>query len=167
MAKPTGPKALTGSAQAKRMLALLLEALGGLRTTQEAAAGMGVALVRYYQLETRALQAMLAALEPRPKGRRPRTEAQCQAEQAQEKEQLARELRRYKSLCRSLQRTVGVPAAARASPKNTKGTKGTKGKTRRIRKASRGERVVATLRTAQEGPDKPQKRTSVTQEKGT
>jgi len=164
MAKPTGPKALTGSAQAKRMLALLLEALGGLRTTQEAAAGMGVALVRYYQLETRALQAMLAALEPRPKGRRPRSEAQCQAEQAQEKEQLARELRRYKSLCRSLQRTVGVPAAARAAPKNPKGTKG---KTRRIRKASRGERVVATLRTAQEGPDKPQKRTSVTQEKGT
>jgi hypothetical protein len=164
MAKPTGPKALTGSAQAKRMLALLLEALGGLRTTQEAAEGMGLALVRYYQLETRALQAMLAALEPRPKGRRPRSEAQCQAEQAQEKEQLARELRRYQSLCRSLQRTVGVPAAARASPKNTKGTKA---KTRRIRKASRGERVVATLRRPQEEADTPNTRTSVTQEKGT
>ena len=150
MTPATGPKALTGSPQAKRMLALLLEALGGLRTTQEAAAGMGVALVRYYQLETRALQAMLEALEPRPKGRRPKTEAQCQAEHAQETRQLTRELRRYKSLCRSLQRTVGVAPSASSSPTRSPGRK-----TRRVRQASRGQRVVAAVLDASAGQAKP------------
>jgi hypothetical protein len=161
MSPATGPKALTGTPQAKRMLALILEVLGGVCTTQEAAADMGVALVRYYQLETRALQAMLTALEPRPKGRRAQTEAQCQAEHAQEKKRLTQELRRYQSLCRSLQKTVGVPATATAkSP-----PRGPKAKTRRIRKTSRGERVVAAMRgaggegeTLSRGPhEKPEK----------
>ncbi len=139
MTVETGPKALQGTDGAKRLLALLLEALGGIRSTQEAADGMGVALVRYYQLETRALQAMLDALEPRQKGRKPKTEAQYQAEFAEEKQMLLKDLNRYKSLCRSLQRTVGVTPPEPPTPG------GPKKKTRRIRKVNRGEKVVAAM----------------------
>jgi hypothetical protein len=144
MTSATGPKALHGSPPAKRLLALLLEALGGTRSTQEAADAMGVALVRYYQLETRALQAMLEALEPRQRGRKAQSEAECKAAHAKEIERLTAELRRYKSLCRSLQRMTGVPEKA-ATPK------GSKGRTRRVRKVTRGQRVATTILAVGEG----------------
>ena len=72
-AEPTTPdrsaKPLPGSREARRMAALILETLGGLRTASEASEVMGVALVRYYVLEERALEAMIGAMEPRPRGR--------------------------------------------------------------------------------------------------
>ena len=61
-AKPAGPKALSGSAEAKRKSAIILEALCGLRTTQSASDELGIALMRSYVLETRMLQGMIDAL---------------------------------------------------------------------------------------------------------
>ncbi len=68
--QPAGRKALSGSAEAKRKAAVILEALCGLRTTQSASDAMGIALVRYYVLETRMMQAMIDALEPQARGRK-------------------------------------------------------------------------------------------------
>src|SRR5215468_2392546 len=57
------------SRDAKRLAAAILEVLAGARTTTDAATALGVSLPRYYQVESRALVGLLAACEPRPKGR--------------------------------------------------------------------------------------------------
>ncbi len=67
-AKPTGPGALKGSPEARRQAALILEVLCGVRTATDASKAMGIALPRYYVLETRALQGFILALEPLPRG---------------------------------------------------------------------------------------------------
>lgn len=67
--QPMGPKAVRGSEAARRHAALLLEVWCGVRTTQAASDAMGVAVTRFYQLEARALQMVVAAMEPRPRGR--------------------------------------------------------------------------------------------------
>ncbi len=50
---------------------MILEVLAGVKTPTQAAADLGTSLPRYYQLETRALEGLVAALEPRPKGKQP------------------------------------------------------------------------------------------------
>ncbi len=159
MSTQTGPKSLQGSAAAKRIFALMLEVLSGIRSTMDAADGMGVALVRYYQLETRALQAMLEALEPRPRGRKAKTESEWKAEFAREKKQLNGEIARYKTLYRSLRRVAGVTAPT----KKTGGKNGTR--IRRLRKKGRGERVVAALLEQSVGSNDPVHNPQTTKEK--
>jgi hypothetical protein len=138
----TGAKALQGSAEARKSLAVLLEALSGLRGTTEAAEALGISLSRYYQLETRALNGMLAALEPRPRGPR-KTPEKAMAALVREKKALAREVSRYQALLRAAQRTAGL-----ASPKAA-----TKGATKRRRRASRGATVLKTLRDVDPGQE--------------
>src|SRR5262245_1239214 len=75
-AKIMGPSALTGSIEAKKTAAVVLEVLSGLRRTEDASEEMKISLPRYYILETRALQGLIAALEPRAKGRQRRPEAE-------------------------------------------------------------------------------------------
>lgn len=121
--KPHGPKTLTGSAEARRKATLLLEALSGLRTTQEASDAMGIALARYYVLETRALQALVDGLEPQRRGRRVSHERRIAELQAEVK-RLTREVLRYQALHRAATRAVGVkepPKAKKASVKRTRG----------------------------------------------
>ena len=67
--QPMGPKAVRGSDAARRTAALMLEVWSGVRTTQSASDAMGVAVTRFYQLEARALQMVVSAMEPRPRGR--------------------------------------------------------------------------------------------------
>jgi hypothetical protein len=133
-----GPKALEGSREALRMAAVILETLGGLRSTQEASDVLEIALPRYYVLETRALQGMVAALEPRPKGRRPDAGLEL-ARLREEVERLEREVLRYQALHRASQRALGLPKeeAAAASGKSKR-----KAPVRRVRKKTRGERVL-------------------------
>src|SRR3954452_19450140 len=57
------------SRQAKQVAAAILEVLAGARTPQQAADALSVSLPRYYQLENRALRAIVLACEARPKGR--------------------------------------------------------------------------------------------------
>src|SRR5207245_9304716 len=73
-----GPRPLTGDEGAKRSAALILEVLAGLRTPSEASTALGVTTMRYYVLERRALEGMVQALQPRPKGKRRRPEAAVQ-----------------------------------------------------------------------------------------
>ena len=106
--RPAGPHTLKGSTVARKSATLILEALTGLRTTQEAADAMGIALARYYVLETRALEGFICALEPRARGRQRTAEHEIRELKA-EVVTLERELRRYQALHRTAQRALGVP----------------------------------------------------------
>jgi hypothetical protein len=46
----------------------ILEVLAGLRTPAEAAQSLQISLPRYYVLETRALEGLVAGCEPKPLG---------------------------------------------------------------------------------------------------
>jgi len=134
----TGPSTLRGSKEAKRQMVVLLETLSGLGTTTEAAERLGVSLSRYYQLETRALQGMLGALEKRPRGPRKTQEGEIK-ELLADKRALERELRQARSLLRAASRSVGVkPAANPTASKKRKGT--------RRRRGTRGKAVLETLK---------------------
>jgi hypothetical protein len=123
MSKPSVPAA-TGtspaagpSREARRLAAVLLEVLAGARTTSDAAATLGISLVRYYQVEARALQGWLAACEPRSRGRGPSPSTRL-ALLEKEKQRLTRELARQQSLVRLSQRALGLPpaSAGKAAP---------------------------------------------------
>jgi hypothetical protein len=96
------------SKEAKRMALAILDVLVGSRTPLQAAECLGVSLPRYYQLESRALDGLLAACEPRPRGRQTSVESEL-ASACKDVDRLKRELTRYQSLVRLTQRTVGVP----------------------------------------------------------
>jgi hypothetical protein len=96
------------SKEAKRMALAILDVLVGSRTPLQAAECLGVSLPRYYQLESRALDGLLAACEPRPRGRQTSVESEL-ASARKDVDRLKREVMRYQSLVRLTQRTVGVP----------------------------------------------------------
>lgn len=87
---------------------MILEVLAGLRTPSEASTALGVTTMRYYVLERRALEGMVQALAPRPKGKRRRPE-DALAEAGREKVRLEREKGRLQALVRAAQRTMGLP----------------------------------------------------------
>jgi hypothetical protein len=96
----------TASRDARRMAAVLLEVLAGVRTPLQASEVLEVSLPRYYQLETRALAGFVEACEPRPRGR-PAEVVDLEALR-RDNERLQRDLTRQQSLVRLTQRTVGV-----------------------------------------------------------
>jgi hypothetical protein len=112
-AKPkiTRPGAgLSGSPEAKRKAALVLEVLGGLRSPTSASVALGVSVQRYYMIEVRTLQAVVTALDRKPKvGGQPSPDATLRRLVA-ERDRLERELLRALALLRVAQRTAGIPA---------------------------------------------------------
>jgi hypothetical protein len=88
---PEGVEGLEGSAAAKQRLRVLLEVLCGQCRVTQACAYLGVKAARWAQLRRRALRGALAALEPRPGGRRPRRR-DVTAEQAEALAARVREL---------------------------------------------------------------------------
>ena len=150
MTKRQDPK-LPGSAGAKRLAAVILEVLSGLRGPREGSAAMGVSLNRYYQLESRALGGLIDALEPRPKGRRTTPQDQIVALE-REKRRLEQEVGRHQALVRAAHRSLGVPAlptAKKGSRLRGKSTDKTKAPRRR-RTVKRGAKVIARLRRVSE-----------------
>jgi hypothetical protein len=95
------------SREARRRAAVILEVLGGARTPTQAAEALGLSLIRYYQLETRALQGLVSACEPKPLGRVISPQTQLTALR-KEQERLKRELARQQALVRLSQRAVGL-----------------------------------------------------------
>ena len=136
LAKPAGKRAprTTGgqklgqdaSKEAKRLAAAILETLAGERTPLQAAQALGLSLVRYYQLEAGGLRGLLAACEPRPRGRQPDPDAEFVALRRQN-ERLQRDLARQQSLVRLTQRASGL-AAPTPAPAKGAGKKGRKRK---------------------------------------
>jgi hypothetical protein len=134
---------VAGSKDAKRMAALILETLAGLRSAPEASEAMGIALARYYVLEARALEAIIQAMEPRPRGR-PRTpEAELERLRA-DVSRLEREVLRYQTLHRISQRAIGVPREESPAPRSARGARTVRAR----KKRSRGERVLARMNGA-------------------
>ena len=92
-------------------LTAILEVLAGVRTPTEVAQQLAISLTRYYIIEGRALQGLVAACEPRPRGR-VRTPASELAALRRECEQLRRQAARQQALLRVTERTMGLAAAA-------------------------------------------------------
>jgi hypothetical protein len=102
-----GPRVEGGSREARKLAMLVLEVLGGGRTPSDAAAALGVSVVRYYVLEARALSGLVKGCEPRSRG--PGRSNTLQVTQLQRKvEQLERECSRRQSLLRLSQRALGL-----------------------------------------------------------
>lgn len=131
----TGPKALDGSKDALKQAAAILSTLSGLRSPTESSEEMGVSLNRYYQLETRALQGMIQALEKRPRGRHRTPEGEVKR-LTEEKARLEHDLLRHQALLRTAQRSFGLEPT---HPKKA-------GVRRRRRARVRGRTVLEHLR---------------------
>jgi hypothetical protein len=97
--------------EAKRMAAAILEVLAGARTPTEAATALGLSVPRYYQVEAQALRGLLAACEPKPRGRVRTVETEVKTLH-QENQRLQRELTRHQTLARAAQRAVGLSPPA-------------------------------------------------------
>lgn len=96
-----------GSSEANRFAVAILEVLAGERTPTDASQALGVTLPRYYQLETRALQGLVAALEPRPRVRQPSPEGRI-AGLEKLLQEARREGLRQQALVRAAQRSLGI-----------------------------------------------------------
>lgn len=114
------------SREAGRLAAAILEVLAGVRTPTQAAQVLSLSIPRYYQLEQRALEGLVHACEPRPRG--PGVDPQREVRRLEK--QLARlqqECGRQQALVRAAQRTIGLapptPAKPAAKPGTTAGTK--------------------------------------------
>jgi hypothetical protein len=142
---PSSGGSLTGSKDARRIAAAILEVLTGLRTPIEAADALGCSHPRYYQLEARALQGLVDSLEPRPKGRT-LTPARQVEQLTKEKERLERELARSQSLLRAAHRSIGLSAPPKKKAKETDGKK----RRRKSRPRVRATRAIASLKKDQE-----------------
>ena len=96
-----------GTSEANRQAVVILEVLGGVRAPQDAAKALGITVPRYYQLEVRGLQGLVAALAPRPKGKQASPESRiARLELALGRSQ--NECGRLRALVRAAQRSLGV-----------------------------------------------------------
>lgn len=130
-AKRVGLATLTGSAPAKRLAVVLLEVLSGSCSVTDGCRLLGISLTRYYVLETRAVQGLLQALEPRPRGRTTPGTDHARREQVR----LEHEVLRLQALVRATQRAVAITPPAKDAPR------------RRRKTAPRATKVVAQLRS--------------------
>jgi hypothetical protein len=117
------------------MAALILEVLAGVRTPTEAASALSVTANRYYQLEDRALEGLVAACEPRPRGPGVSQDKEIRRLKRQVKG-LQDDVNRHQALARAAQRAVGLSPPAPADTSS-------RGKRRRKRKP-----VVRALKLA-------------------
>jgi hypothetical protein len=133
-----------GSSDANRLAVAILEVLAGVNTPADAAAALRVSLPRYYVLEKRALDGLVAACEPKPLGKRPTPETRIAAlEKALKKAE--RECARQQALVRVARRSVGLSGTTASSRPASK-KRGRRG--RKVRPATvRALKAAKTLRS--------------------
>ncbi len=124
------------SREAQRIAVVILEVLAGARTPTQAAETLAVSVPRYYQLETRAVQGLVAACEGRPRGPGRSADRELAALRRQH-ERLQCELTRQQTLVRLAQRTIGLTPAPVPKP--------AAGKKRRRRPTVRALQAAAHL----------------------
>jgi len=150
---PASPATRAGTSAASRdarqRAAVILEVLAGARTPTQAAQALSLSLPRYYQLENVAVQGLVAACEPIPKGRVRSADTQLAALHKQQ-QRLQRELARQQALVRLTQRTLGLAAPAPAPAGKTSARAGAKGRKPR-RPVARALRGAARLRQEADG----------------
>jgi hypothetical protein len=141
----SGPNITGGGRDARRFAAAILEVMAGIRTPTDAAAALGITMQRYYILEKRALEGMVTACEPRPKG--PPHRADKDVERLRlEVARLQQDVARNQALARAAQRTIGL--APPVKPAAQKGTGPGKGKKhRRRRPVVRALKVIDRLQS--------------------
>jgi hypothetical protein len=125
--------------EAQRLAAAILEVLAGVRTPSQAAEALGMSLQRYFQIETRAVQALVAGCEPRPRGPGRSADKELDVLKRQH-ERLQRELGRQQTLVRLAQRNIGL-----APPKPAADKSGGKHESKKRRRRP----VVRALRAAE------------------
>ncbi len=134
-ATPKPPPEVAASSQARRIAAVLLEVLAGLRATGSAAKELGITPMRFYQIEERAIGGLIAACEPRPSGLQPeRRDALELASLREQVRKQAQELNQARSVLRTTRRQLGVataPEPIAVKPGTRKDGKPTKAKVRR------------------------------------
>lgn len=146
--------------QARRQAAAVLEVLAGLRRPEQAAEALNISLPTYFNLETRALRGLIWACTPHPPGRQQALGGKLRHAEAKAA-QLQQQVQRYQALLRSMQRSVGLSAAAAKDDASTK--------RRRKKPAVRALRAIAALTQAaapasppSDGPASPAAVASVT-----
>lgn len=140
--KSSSPPAATPS-EAQRLAAVILECLAGVRAPPAAAELLQVSLPRYYQLEARALDGLVAALTPRPKGKQPSLENRVK-QLEKELEVARRACTRQEALVRVTQRSLGL--AALLKPTTSSAPPATGGKQRKRRPIVRALKAARSLR---------------------
>lgn len=143
----TAERTAAASAAARRGAAAIFEVWAGVRTPQQAASALGLSLPRYYQIEQRAVTAVVVSCEPQPRGPGPNLERQIRALERQ----LAtsrRDAARLQSLLRTSQRTLGLAPVAAPTPGS-----GKEGKRRSRRPTARALKFAAALARDSSGAD--------------
>jgi hypothetical protein len=131
----------------RRRAAAVLEVLGGAKSPGEAAEALEISLPRYYLLEARALEGLISACEPRPRGRAA-AEGKTFHSLKRENDRLRQDLTRTQALARAVQRAAGMPAGDESTA--------TDGRVRRRRRASaRALRAARHLTADSTGPSLP------------
>ena len=122
-----GPKkkaVLNGSAEARRLAAGILEVMSGERGPAQVSEALGISSMRYYALEERAIQGMVKALEPRPRGRKASSPEEEMLKLMKERDRLKRELDRSQALLRVVRKSVRLTELAKpAKGHRSKGTR--------------------------------------------
>lgn len=103
---PVGTESL--DLETRRRAAAVLEVLAGEKTPAQAALALSISIARYYLLEARALEGLVASCEPRPRGWAGSKRRGLRALQ-KENGRLRAELSRTQALARAIQRTAGLP----------------------------------------------------------
>jgi hypothetical protein len=114
---PPTPDSGTPDFHMRRRAAAVLEVLGGAKSPAEAAEGLGIALPSYYLLEARALEGLVSACEPKPRGRSTGGEGKTFQALKRENERLRQDLTRTQALTRAVQRAAGMPSKEEAPSK--------------------------------------------------
>jgi hypothetical protein len=138
--------------ETRRRAAVILEVLAGVRTPASAAEALQIGPPRYYLLEQRAIQGLVAACEPRPQGRTP-TVARQITRLERELVVCRRELARQQALARAAQRALGLSAPSPASSKAAPPATGGKKSRRRRKPAVRALRAARVLRGDSSGTE--------------
>jgi len=143
------------SALASQRAAAILEVLAGERTPRQAAAVLSMSLPYFYLLERKALQGLLKACEPQPKGPPASGPERKLAALEQELARCRRECQRQEALVRATQRAIGLPAPpSQPARKEKAGEKNGAGRRRR-RPVVRALRAARTLRENSSGSAGP------------
>jgi hypothetical protein len=112
--------AVAGSERARQLAGAVLEVISGLETPLSVCRAIGVSVNRYYQLEAKALAAIVAAMEPLPRGRVRDERAEVEAlrrAKAQAERQAARNLALYRTAQKALGLAKRPPPAGDSKPR--------------------------------------------------
>jgi hypothetical protein len=164
-AAPNGPsrkkrRLCGGTSEANRTVVAILEVLAGLRTPAEAAQALRISLPRYYALETRAVEGMVSACEPKPLGKQPSADKRI-AVLEKELRQARHECARQQALVRAAQRTVGLsrpaahPGKQKADPERASPSRRRRRPTVRALRAAKTLRENSSVPPLAEGLEKP------------